>query len=594
VLVAATAWLFRVSPALGHHMVGGALYCLGPVALMFLAFALSNNLTLSFVSGLVYSLLSPSIFLIPSVRADIGSLWKARRLETLVAYGDAPHVSSITLLLVAILALHLAIERRGPARVLAAAVMFAAVVLTNWLGAFSSAIACVSYLLAREDSPRDSKWAPAFAYAPAIGLTAYALAAPWIPPSTILAVERNAQFTVGQYPMGIRQLEYAGLLLLAGGVLRWILTKLRASLCVRFSSYFLLVMAALALPAEWFHVYLMPQPDRYQLEMEIGVCLVLVFVPGRYLMNAAQKRRVAMVVLVAALVVFGAVQAQNYRRYFRGVAHRIDIYQTVEYQSGRWLQENLPNRRIFTQGSIRFWLNAFSDNPQVGGGFDQGIVNTEIPVIQFGIPWTLGDGANAAMWLRLFGAGALVVSGPMSRDSYPQAWRDPDKFRGVLPELWRSGGDAIYGVPQRSDSLAHVILPADVVSRPPINVFDVEQAQRLDAALENPALPVANFVWKSQAEAEISAALQPLHVVLVQVTYHRGWRALVNGSPRPVRRDGLGFMLIEPQCSGPCRIRLQYDGGTEMRIAHWASAITAILLLLACAWQFRARRLSST
>jgi hypothetical protein len=590
-LVAGTAWMFGISPALAHHMVGATFYCLGPVALMFLAYALSNNLTLSCIAGLLYSLVSPSAFLMPSIRTDLVSVWNARRLQALAFYGDSPHVSSITLLLIAVLALHLAIERRGPARVLAAAVMLAAVVLTNWLGAFSLAIACVSYLLARADE--DSRWGRTLAFSAGIGALAYGLAAPWIPPSTIETIQKNMQLP-GQFPMGVRQLEYAFLLLAAGAALHWIMKKSRASLCVRFSSYFLLAMAALALPAEWFHVYLMPQPDRYHLELEIGVCLAAVFVLGRPLMRVARKSRVVLVILAAALVVFGAIQARTYRRFFRLITHSIDIHQTVEYESGQWLQKNLPDRRIFTEGSTRFWLNAFCDNPQVGGGFDQGHINPEIPILKFGIPYTRGDGATTAMWLRLLGAEAVIVSGRGSRDAYPNDWHDPDKFKGVLPELWRDGGDAIYGVPQRSMSLAHVILSTDVVSRPPDRVEDVEPVQKLNAALENSALPIADFTWKSQSEAVVSATLQPEHLIMVQVSHHPGWRAWVNGSPRPLRRDGLGFMIVEPQCSGACQIRLLYDGGTEMRIAQWVSAATAILVLIACVWQFRPRRVSST
>ena len=74
-LVAGTAWLFNIScPALAHHIVGASFYCLGPVALMFLAYALSNDLTLSFVSALAASLLSLTTFLI--LRA--GGHWDPR------------------------------------------------------------------------------------------------------------------------------------------------------------------------------------------------------------------------------------------------------------------------------------------------------------------------------------------------------------------------------------------------------------------------------------------------------------------------------------------------------------------------------------
>lgn len=583
-LVAGTAWVFNISPALAHHIVGASFYCLGPVALMFLAYALSNDLKLSFVSALAGSLLSPTTFLMPSVRMDIGSLWHARRLQTLVHYGDGPHVSSITLMLIAVLALHLAIERGGAVRTLAAAVAVAAVVLTNWLGAFSLAIGCVCYLLARLD--QDSSRIRTLAYSAGIGLLAYGLAVPWIPPSTILAVQRNAQFTVGSYPMGVRQLEYAGLLLAAGVGLRSILIACRASLCIRFASYFFLVTAALALPSEWFHIYLMPQPERYQLEMELAACLLLVFVPGQYARISIHKYRVAVVV---ALLVFGVIQTRTYSRWARSITHSIDIHGTLEYESARWLQENRPNRRVFAQGSVRYWLDAFSGTPQTGGGFDQGLINPEVPITQFGIPFTKGDGVRAAMWLRILGASAVVVGGPTSRDAYPDNWHDPGKFRGVLPEIWRDGGDVIYAVPQRSPSLAHVILPTDVVPRQPVNVEDTELVQRLNSALDDPSLPIADLVWRSQAEAAISATLQPQQIVFVQISYHPGWQATVNGALRPTRRDGLGFLIIEPQCNGPCQIRLLYDGGTEMRVAEWVRAITAIGLLIACVWPFFTR-----
>src|SRR5919198_4878815 len=51
VIVAMTAWLLGISPALSHHAVTAALYCLGPVTLFFLARELSENAKLSFASA---------------------------------------------------------------------------------------------------------------------------------------------------------------------------------------------------------------------------------------------------------------------------------------------------------------------------------------------------------------------------------------------------------------------------------------------------------------------------------------------------------------------------------------------------------------
>ena len=53
----------------------------------------------------------------------------------------------------------------------------------------------------------------------------------------------------------------------------------------------------------------------------------------------------------------------------------------------------------------------------------------------------------------------------------------------------------------------------------------------------------------------------------------------VNGVDLEVKRDALGFILLQPPCSGLCEIDLYYDGGLEARLCRWAS--TAALLGMA-------------
>jgi hypothetical protein len=64
----------------------------------------------------------------------------------------------------------------------------------------------------------------------------------------------------------------------------------------------------------------------------------------------------------------------------------------------------------------------------------------------------------------------------------------------------------------------------------------------------------------------------------VQVTFHPGWRASGN---RFIERDALGFMVIDPACSGPCEVTLRFDGGREMQAAR---AVTWMTLLVGLAW----------
>src|SRR2546429_430657 len=71
------------------------------------------------------------------------------------------------------------------------------------------------------------------------------------------------------------------------------------------------------------------------------------------------------------------------------------------------------------------------------------------------------DAETSLLWLQAFGIHAAGMSGTGAGEWY-KAFANPEKFDGVLKELWREGGDVIYEVPQRSASLAHVVRPEQV------------------------------------------------------------------------------------------------------------------------------------
>jgi hypothetical protein len=584
-LVAGAAWLFHISPALAHHAVSGAFYCLGPVTLFLMAGRISEAWGPSFIAAMSYSLVSPSVWLIPNVRGWAGSGSNVARLQSLVMFGDGPHVAALALLPLAILALHWALEKWSSIRVFTAAVALAAVVLTNWLGAFALAIAVVSYMLARAGTPG---WFKLAGKVTITGAVAYALAAPWITLSTLEAVQKNAQYVIGEYPLTHKQLYYALALAAVALFEWWVLSRLRVSFAVRLWWFLLLFFAGLVLTNGWLGIYLMPQPHRYHLEFDLAFCLAAVFSLLPLWRRLSGRYQAVLLVLLTALAVRQTIHG---RRIARRTIQPIDMSQTVEYQASRWLGAHMPDQRVFITGATQFWLNAFADTAQVGGGYGQGVTNPMIPIVHFGIPFTTGDGERTAMWLRLYGASAVVVSEANGRDPYKQGWHDPGKFHGVLPELWREGGDVIYAVPQRSDSLAHVIRSGEVAARSPENVADVQPVLALSKALEDPSLPLARFAWQGADRANITATMTPDELLFVQISYHPGWHAFVNGEERPLQREPLGMMLIAPHCDGPCVVSMAYDGGTETRVAEALRWIAIFAGVLWCLWELRSRRL---
>ena len=324
--VAAVASVAGISAPLSYHAVTAAAYCLGPVTLFWM-----------------------------------GSRLSGRRLQALVHYGEGTHITSMFLLPLAIVALDVALRKARPISTLVAAVATMSVVLTNWIGTVALAMAVCAYLLAKREAGSIRKWMQAAG----IGGLSYALASTWIPPSTLFAVQRNAQIVVGSYEIGVKQWLYLVLVLLVVLTVRYSLRRALVSEFVQFWACFFVLCGSLPLTAEWLDIYILPQPERYHLEMEMAVCFLAAIVLGKVF--EAWRLRGKLITTVVVLLV-GAYQLQQYRNYGRTLVGPIDVTGTVEYQVAKWLDENLTGQRVFLQGSLRFWLNVFADNPQFGGG----------------------------------------------------------------------------------------------------------------------------------------------------------------------------------------------------------------------------------
>ncbi|HVN04875.1 MAG TPA: hypothetical protein VMT86_10685 [Bryobacteraceae bacterium] len=579
---AAVSHFADISAAMAFHVVVAVLYCLGPVTLFWMAVRLTHLVCWSFYAGLLYSLVSPSAFLVPEIRRDLGSLLWAQRLHTPVSYGDSPHVSSLTLIPLAILALDLARERRKPIYIVGAALALASVPLTNWPGAIVLAFAVVAYGLSF--SRRDWLVIGAAAF------LGYAFAVPWIPPSAVIVTQANTQGFLPVNRFAPHHLVYAAILALS----TWVLLRVTARLPVylRFFLLFTFYMAAVTLGWYWLGLTLIAQPNRFHLAMEMGITLSLTFGLRRFITRWKTLRQV-FVVAFAALCVF---QFVNYRAYAYRLIHGIDITQTSEYKTARWFDQHMRESRAMVPGSTTFWLNAFTDTPQLTGCCLQSLVNQIEPIANYGITTdlTAEDRAFDAsmLWFKALGVRAVAVSGPHSTEVYKPFYH-PYKFDGRLPELWRDGDDVIFGVPWRYYSIAHALAPGDLVQRTPIHGVDTAPLIPYVAAINRPDAPDLQVRWLNNETIQITGDLKPRQIVSVQENAHPGWHATVNGTPRRVFADKLGLLAVVPDCSGACTIELHYDGGTEMTVAKWINRAAILGSLVWIILGMRTRRVPS-
>ncbi len=572
-LTAAFSLLTGHSAALAFHQVCAVFFSAGPVCLYFMAWRMTQQPGTSFAAALAYSLLSPCAWLFPMIRADLGSPWHLRRLHILAFYGEGPYTAALAFLPLAILFLYLAITERRLWHQVLAGVFLAATVLANAFGAVLVAIIAVS-LLAVIDTRHFWRNAGLLLV---IGVLSYAAISPLLPPSVIAAISSNSPSADGDYRFTLRSL--AGVAVMAAGFLiLWWTTRKAGSPFLRFLLLFAFLTTAIVSLGS-AHVYVLPQPQRYQIAMDMALCLLVVF-SAEMLLRSAPKLVpwVVMVCLLAALPLL---------RHDLNYAHRLiqatDITTTAPYRVARWMDENLYGQRVMVGGSYSFYFNDFTDTPQLLGGHYPMLPNAIMRIANFTLYTgtnTARDGQVSVMWLKALGAHAIAVPGPHSSEYY-KPFANPRKFEGLLPVLWREGDDTIYALPSRSNSLAHVIAADSVVRHAPHTGLETTEIERYVKAMDDPSLPEAQFVWQDRHTAVIDAQLKPQQVVSVQVTYSPGWRAAVNGAPLSVNKDGLGLIVLEPACQSRCEITLVYDGGLEWRATCLAS-LAAFAIVLGC------------
>ncbi len=588
VLTAAIAHLTHSSYALAFNQLTGLVYCLTPLFLYLAAWKLSGSAGYSFAAALACSLLSPITLLAPDTTFRAASVLDPRRLFLMFEWDDLPHVMAITLLPVAVWFLYRALTRAAWFDAVAAGLALAGMMLANMFGLVLAGLVALTVPLTIERRPRLAH----FTRSAVIGVGAWIAVCAWLPPSLLLTIHSNSILSNEASRTGPALAAFAVALLVC--VIMWAVgRRFAGSWAFRWLLLFGCLMVLIPLLDRYAGLHFVPQPVRYKIEADLAIVWIVVFLLRLLIGRIPASGRA---LLVFVLLVLAARQVIHCRRYAKPLLRPVDTAQSIEYRASAWIAKNLPGRRVMLPGSVFLWADAFANIPQVGAE-----PYTTTPdwsehlatyIVDTGQNAGKDDAAVSILWLKAFGAQAVVVPGPQS----PEYWKpfvNPRKFDGVLPVLWRERDTTIYRVSDRPYSLAHVLRPEALVHHAPVNGLDTAEIRRYVAALEDPAAPAATWDWQGDDKAVIEARLEPGQIVSAQITYAPGWHARVNGSARPIRPDGLGLMAVDPRCSGDCTIALEYDGGAELRTCRAVSAGFSVWiagLLVYRGWRRRAAR----
>jgi hypothetical protein len=558
----------RVLPARAYHLYIAFFYVFGIVAVYSLVRTGSRSRGSALLAAAATALLSPSFLLLAEIRRDSG-YWVPQRLHVLMAFGEGPHISALSILPAALAVAFLALRSWRPVALAAAGALCALVVANNFYGATALAIFYPIMVWSVWVGERNRG---VWLRAAAIPLLAWGLSAFWLTPSYVKITLMNLKWvsqpanTTAQMVLPIIVALYCLVSLRVAGrrpEREWPIFVYGAAAV--FSVYVL----------AYYYFGLTVSGDARRLVPELDLALTLAFVEAIRKLWAKPALRVP----VALAVLLAFYPALRYLKHAWSPFPKSAPLATVhEYKMAKWVQDHLPGARVLPSGSVRFWLDVWSDNAQADGGSMQGMLNQILP----DAVWQVlhGDRADlAVLWLRALGTDAVIVPGPASLEHYHD-YRTPGKFQGVLPVLYDDRHDTvIYAIPRVHPGIARI------VDRSMNGLWKIRGGDdkaglaKYVSLIEDPAQPAATLAWRSFDEAEIEAKAGRGQSVLVQETWDPAWHAYENGRELPIRIEGtMGFILIDAP-EGNHKIQMRFETPLENRAGQMLFVLTGIVMI---------------
>lgn len=568
-----------ISIASWYRIYIGLFYSLTPVSLFFLAKHLTGKNSAGLIAGLIYSLLPSIGYLIPQVGGTAVIYQQAPwRLLTLMLYGEGGHIVGLFFLPLALLFFLKAIKEMTFKSVCLASLFTAILALANIIALIGYVVMFLLILAAEfiEGNSMAKLKQTVMVFLVSYGLTAF-----WYNLSFIKASLSIGTGGVGGGVKGA-YLHLLPLCFLLAPVIFILVNTFKKK---RFKLPFITIgwIAIFYLAAFfWFkrEMMLLPQPNRYLLEMDMGVAILAAWL-FVWLIEKVLPR-IKQVVFVFAAISIMLFPLKYYQASWKITSAHKDISQTSEYRLASWLAKNSNNLRVFATGSSAFWLNTFVDVPQLRGGND-GVAN---PWLMHAV-YQINTGENAPegkagdvaiWWLRALNVSYMVVNFPSSEEIFHD-FINPERFATVdkIEEVYNKGGDTIYKVPLLKPSLAQVVKKDDYAGLQRLrNGADAIGLEKYVNYLDAKEVKEARFSWQGPGRAKIKANLKDDEAIAVQVTYDPGWKAKVNNKAIVVKNDVIGFIYLSPKTTGEVEIDLVYGKTWDVWLGYLLTFLTLV------------------
>jgi hypothetical protein len=563
----------NVAPEYLYRLITAIAACLAPVALFLFALRFTGSRKWAAAAALAFALMSPAYGLFPHVEKDRGIAYLPWHIQVLAKYGEGPHNLGLALMPLVLLALWSAARGKRFGQIALAAVLLAAVALSNWVSSLALAIAALLFLLAGIGE-RDFRPVRVIASA---GL-GYLLACFWLTPTFIKTIAFNWPTDAFGFRFGGTQLMLLAGLAAAVAAVRFAFHWLRGSFYFCYVTLCALVFGWLATAYYVFGIDTIPESRRYALEFELFLILALAEACRMALRFDNSTVRLSVYFAGGLMLLMGVPQLASYATQGWTVWAPVPRETTLEYRIGKWLSDRKPEGRIFASGGLRFRLNAWFDLRQVGGGFESGLRN-RLPVdlaYQVRTAKVL-DPARAAhdtvLLLKALGVQYVAVHGPQSQEYY-RDFQQTGRL-AALPAPWREGDDAIYEVP--ASPMARLIASEELPGIDPH--VHPERLERYVAAGDDAVRPRLRVERPEPGRLLIEGPIPADRMIEVAESWDPGWEAQQDGRAIHIDPDQLGFMVLKTTPAAHAKVELRYRGTGEQRVMAGISILAWLGML---------------
>jgi hypothetical protein len=557
-------------PVKAYHIYIAFFYCVGMAGVYLLIRVGSNSRVAAWLGAAATALMSPSFLFLTEMRHDAWRL-TPERLGALVKYGEGPHITALALLPFALVFSWRALDDLRPAWVALASIFSAAVVAHNFYGATALAMFFPVLVWSHWITKRTARiLVPAIA----IPVLAYGLTAFWLVPSYLKITTANMKLV--SHPGNARSL---GIAIIAAGVYAgataWLARDRRDRTWPVFVSGCIVFFSLDVLGNYYFNFRVYGEPLRLVPELDLILIMgVLLIVVRLWRMRSKASRAAA----IAIVLIPFATTAGYLRHAWTMFPLGPNYEERVEYRMQDWIWKNMRDARVFPIGSVRLWFDTWHDLTQLGGGSDQGVLNGIVVPAQ----WVVTQAPNPeqpVLWMQCLGVDAVYVSDQRSQEVYKD-FAQPKKFENVLSPVYDDGkGNIIYRVPRRYAALARVVNNNNLrYAKSREELEEGEHLRRYYEAVERgPDSPV-ELIRTSIESVRLKARLAPGESLMVQESYDPAWEASSGGGKLNIRKDAMGFMLIDAP-PGDREIDLAFVTPFENRVGRVVSVVTAITIL---------------